>query len=111
MKAAVPRLRTSSTRPVASRISAATIRIAGVLIPRLACEQPELPRIARRLGQPEMPERMAGEQAPARRALQEALLDQIRLDDLLDRVARLGQRRRDGLDADRPAAVVERDRR
>ena len=52
---------------------------------------------------------MAGEQTPARRALHEALLDQIRLDDLLDRVARLGQRRRDGVDADRPAAVIERD--
>jgi hypothetical protein len=44
--------------------------------------------------------------APARRALDEALLDQIGLDDLLDRVARLGQRGRDRLDADRAAAVI-----
>ena len=53
-----------------------------------------------------MPEGVAGEQPAARRALQEALLDQERLDDLLDGVARLGQRRRDRLDPDRPAAVV-----
>ena len=53
-----------------------------------------------------MAERVAGEQAAARGALQEALLDQKRLDDLLDRVARLGQRRRDRLDPDRPAAVL-----
>src|SRR5262245_64844237 len=52
---------------------------------------------------------MAGEQAAARRALHQALLDQERLDDLLDRVARLRQRRRDGLDPDRAAAVVRRD--
>ena len=41
-----------------------------------------------------MPEGVAGEQPAARRALQEALLDQIRLDDVLDGVARLGQARR-----------------
>ena len=44
------------------------------------------------------------QQASARRALQQALLDQIGLDDVLDGVARLGQGGRDGLDADRPAA-------
>ena len=33
---------------------------------------------------------------------------QIGLDDVLDRVARLGQRRGDGLDADRPAAEIDR---
>ena len=48
----------------------------------------------------------AGEQPAARRALQEALLDQERLDDVLDRVARLRQRRRERLDADRAAAVI-----
>src|SRR5689334_23279291 len=53
---------------------------------------------------------MTGEQAATGRALQETLLDKIRLDDLLDGVARLGERGRNGLDADRPAAVVERDR-
>ena len=54
---------------------------------------------------------MRRQQPPARRALQKALLDQIGLDDLLDRVARLGQRRGDRLDADRPAAVILGDRR
>ena len=39
----------------------------------------------------------------------EALLQQIGLDDLLDGVARLRQRRRDGLDADRSAAIIDRD--
>ena len=57
-----------------------------------------------------MAEGVGGEQPAARRALDEALLDQERLDDLLDGVARLRQRRRDGLDADRAAAVVHRDR-
>ena len=48
-------------------------------------------RIARRLREAEMPERCAGEQPPARGALDEALLDQKRLDDVLDGVARLRQ--------------------
>ena len=47
----------------------------------------------------------------ARRALHEALLDQIGLDDLLDGVARLAQRRGKGLDADRTAGVAFRDER
>ena len=63
-----------------------------------------LQRLARRLGEAEMAEGVRGQQAAARRALHEALLDQIGLDDVLDRVARLGQRGRDRLDADRPAA-------
>jgi hypothetical protein len=54
-------------------------------------------------------ERLAREQAAARRALDEALLDEKRLDDFLDGVARLGKRRRDGLDAHRPAAETFRD--
>ena len=49
-----------------------------------------------------------GQQAAARRALQEALLQQERLDHLLQRVALLGQRRRQRVDADRAAAVVAR---
>ena len=48
----------------------------------------------------------AGDQPAARRALEEALLDEERLDDLLDGVARLRQRRGERLDADRPAAIV-----
>ena len=51
-----------------------------------------------------MAEGLRRQQPAARRALDEALLDQERLDDLLDRVARLGERRGDGLDADRTAA-------
>ena len=52
-----------------------------------------------------------GEQPPARRALDEAFLNEERLDDVLDRVARLRQGRGDGFDADRSAAVIERDGR
>ena len=55
---------------------------------------------------PEMRERFLREQPSARRALHEALLDKIGLDDILDRVARLRQRRRDRLDPDRPAGEV-----
>ena len=58
-----------------------------------------------------MTKRVPGEQPAARRALQEALLNEERLDDLLDCVARLGERRSDGVDADRTAAVVERNGR
>ncbi len=47
-----------------------------------------------------------GQHAAARRALHEALLHQIRLDHLLDHVALLAKRRRQGLDADRAAAVI-----
>ncbi len=43
------------------------------------------------------------------RALQIAALNQERLDDILDGVARLRQRRRHGLNADRAAAVIHRD--
>src|ERR1700719_817183 len=57
-----------------------------------------------------MTERMIGEQTAAWGALDEALLDQERLDDLLDGVARFRERRRNGLDADRTAAVIHRDR-
>ena len=53
-----------------------------------------------------MPIRLKRQHAPPRRAADEALLQQIGLDDLLQRIARLRQRRRDGLDADRSAVVV-----
>src|SRR5262249_9174760 len=82
--------------------------IAALVFPSLAA-QPPLCRIARGLGEAEMAEGMRRQQPPARRALDEAFLDQERLDDVLDGVARLGQRRRDGIDPDRPAAVVLRD--
>ena len=58
-----------------------------------------------------MTEGVRGQEPTARRALEKTFLDQKRLDDFLDRVARLGERRRDGLDSDRAAAVVLRDRR
>src|SRR4029078_497666 len=69
-------------------------------------KQSELRRVARGLGQTEMLERVRGDQPAARGALQESLLDQERLDDLLDGIARLRQRGSQRLDADRPAAVV-----
>src|SRR5262249_58592681 len=52
----------------------------------LLAEQPELSRIARGLGEAEMAERMPGEQAAARRALDEPLLNEERLHDLLARI-------------------------
>ena len=64
--------------------------------------------IARGLGEAEVAEGLRGQQSSARRALDETFLDQERLDDLLDGVARLGQRRGDGFDSDRAAAVVLR---
>src|SRR5206468_12471313 len=74
-------------------------------------EQSELRRIARGLGKPEMAEGMRGQETPARGALQIAALDQERLDDVLDRIARLRQGCRHGLHADRAAAVLHRDSR
>src|SRR6516225_3952717 len=57
-----------------------------------------------------MTEGVRGQEPTARRALEKTFLDQKRLDDFLDGVARLGERRRDSLDSDRTAAVVLRDR-
>src|SRR5712675_2341329 len=73
-------------------------------------EQSELRRIARGLGEAEMAERMRGQQPPARGALQTAALNQERLDDVLDGIAWLRQRRRHGLHADRAAAIIHCDR-
>ena len=56
-----------------------------------------------------MREGLAREHAPARGARDEALLQQIRLDDLLDGVARLRQRGGERLDPDRTAAVIHGD--
>src|SRR5690349_6008342 len=69
-------------------------------------EQPELRRIAGRLGEAEMLKGVRGDQPAARRPLQKTLLDQKWLDDLLDGIARLGQRGGERLNADRTAAVV-----
>ena len=50
-----------------------------------------------------MPEGGIGEKPPARRALKKALLQEEGLDDVLDRVARLGKRGGDRLDTNRTA--------
>ena len=60
----------------------------------LVTKQPELRRVARGLSEAEMPEGVRGQEPPARRTLQIAALNQERLDDVFDGVARLGQRRR-----------------
>jgi hypothetical protein len=52
-------------------------------------KQAKLRRRPRRLGEAEMPECMAGQNAATRRPLQKSLLDQERLDDFFNRVARL----------------------
>ena len=52
-----------------------------------------------------------GENAPPRGALHETLLHQIGLDDLLDGVARLAQRRGDGFDPHRPTTEILRNQR
>src|SRR5271168_2151971 len=72
-------------------------------------EQSELRRIARRLGQAEVTEAVHGDEPSTRRALQEAALDEIGLDDVLDGVARLRQSGGQRLDADRTTAIVHRD--
>ncbi len=58
----------------------------GVAVP----EQPELRRrVALRFGEAEVPERGTRQEASARGTLDEPLLNQKRLDDVLDRIARL----------------------
>src|SRR4051812_10512113 len=82
----------------------------GGLLLAAALEEAELHgRVARGLGQDEVAEGVGREHTAAGRALQEAALDEEGLDDLLDGVAGLGQRRRHGLDADRAAAIRGRD--
>ncbi len=76
---------------------------------RHSANNPKLRRIARRRRQAQMSKGRASQQAPARRALHEALLHQIRLDDLLDRVSRLAEGGGDGLRPDRSAAEGFRD--
>src|ERR1700722_589966 len=76
----------------------------------LLLEQSGLRSLAPRLGEAEMAEGVRRQEAPARRALHEAKLDQIGLDDVLDRVAGLGERGGDGLDSDRAAAELDGDR-
>src|SRR6266540_6207691 len=51
-----------------------------------------------------------GHHAAARRALEEAQLQEVRLVDVLDRVLLLAERNRQGREADRPAAELPEDR-
>src|SRR5207237_320307 len=67
-------------------------------------EEGDLLRTGRGRDEPEMRIGRAGEKTAAWRALYEALLEQERLDHILDGVAGLAERGRDGLDADRPTA-------
>src|SRR5271154_1906158 len=53
-----------------------------------------------------MPERVPRQHAAARRALHEALLKQVGLDDFFDDVALVTERRCDRLDPDRTARIV-----
>src|SRR4029079_13770771 len=69
-------------------------------------KETELARVARGLRQAKVLERQAGEQSSARRALQEALLDQKRLDNVLDRITWLGECRCQRIDSHRPATVI-----
>src|ERR1700736_4125716 len=69
-------------------------------------EKIELGRQARRHRQIEVTEGNPGQHAAAWRALNKALLDQERLDYLLDDVALVAERRRYRLDPDRAAGVV-----
>src|SRR5690242_3935185 len=63
-------------------------RLRRSVVALVGAEQAELcRRIARGLGDAEMAEGVRGEQAAARGALEVAALDQIRLDDVLDRIA------------------------
>src|ERR1700733_8453444 len=67
-------------------------------------KETDLGGIARRRGNAEMSEGSARDDASARRALHETLLQKIRFHDFLDRVARLAQSRRDRFNTDRSAA-------
>src|SRR5438046_2255009 len=73
-------------------------------------EQLKLSGIACGLGEPEVLERVRGQEPAAGRALQETALNQERLDDVLDRITRLGQGRRERLHPDRSAPVMHGDR-
>ena len=82
-----------------------------ILIVAFIAKQSELCRIARGFREAKMAKCVGGQKPSARRTLQIAALNEIGLDDVLDGIARLRQRRRHGLDADRPTAVVQRDGR
>src|SRR5262245_27185315 len=82
----------------ASILSIACLRSTGQQI-ELLC------RVSRH-GEAEVAEALAAEHAAARRALKQALLNEIGLDHFLDDVALLGERGGKRLDPDRAAVVV-----
>src|SRR6266700_1580217 len=92
----------SASRTVASRIATSGLVIA---------EQKRLLRLWRRTRKAEMHIGLPGQHAATRRALHQALLDQIGLDDFLDSIARFAERRRQSLDAHRPAIEAFSDQR
>src|SRR6202165_5770361 len=92
-----------------SSSAALTIAVGATSVVAFAAEQSELRRIACRLGKAEVAEGMRGQQPPARGALQITALDQKRLDDVLDRIARLRQCRGHRFHADPTAAVISRE--
>src|SRR6266404_8351689 len=92
----------SASRAVTSRIVTSGLVIA---------EEKWLLRLGRRARKAEMRIGLTGQHAAARRALNQALLDQIGLDDFLDGIARFAERRRQSLDAHRPAIEALGDQR
>src|SRR5690554_1594813 len=56
-----------------------------------------------------MAEGLRRQNAAARRALNVTVLNQIGLDDLLDRIPQLGERRGNRFNSDRPAAEIDSD--
>ena len=70
----------------------------------------EEPGAVRRCLEPEVPKRRRRRDATARRAHDQALLQQVRLVDVLDRVLLLADRNRERREADRAAAELRADR-
>src|SRR4029453_8065339 len=81
-----------------------------ITVPSLVLEQFQRRACALRHFQAEMLVGVTGGDAAARGAHDEALLDQIGLDHILDRAALLAERRRETLDADRAAVKLLDDR-
>src|SRR5689334_6836014 len=77
--------------------------------PLAASNQSSLTR-ARGLAPAEVPEGPLGHDSPLRRPSEKSLLDEVRLVDVLDRVALLPDRGRERIEPDRPAAELVDDR-
>src|ERR1700679_1837928 len=75
----------------------------------LLLEQSRMYPLAPRLGEAEMAEGVRRQESAARGALHKAQLDKIGLNDVLDCIARFGERGGDGFDPDRPPAELDRD--